>query len=235
LIAASGGAGIAVVAGGAAMTPILPKILEMGREFLLGKDKEDGKDGDQQTISQDFLVNPKKMLALSLFEFANSGKSDVADFIFNNENPLGEINPNVKNIKDYTNSLSKMNPEQRTAELNSLKKGVTEIALVSTETNLSEKIDKVFLGLNEVLEGKNLEKKEGERDILGELKNNLSARGIINKDGSVTTAVSETSKKEGKEGLKPSSAPASRVGESAPRAEQIEGGANALGAGRAWA
>ena len=159
-----------------------------------------------------------------MFEFANSGKSDVADFIFNKENPLGE------KIKTYANSLSTMNPEQRTAELNILKEEVTKIALASTQPNLSEKIDKVFLGLNEVLEGKNLEKKEGERDILGELKNNLSVKGIINSDVSVTTAVSETSKKEGKEGLKPSSDPASRVGESAPRAEQIEG---ALGAVRA--
>ena len=232
LIAASGGAGIAVMAGGAAMTPILPKILEMGKEFLLGEDKKDGKDGDLQTISQDSLVKPIKMLALSLFEFANSGKSELADLIFNKENPPGEINPYVKNIKDYTNSLSTMNPELRTTELNSLKEEVTKIALVSTEPNLSEKIKAVFVGLsevlegkslNEVLEGKNPEKKEGDRDILGELKKNLSVKGIINSDVSVTTAVSKTSKIDEKEGLKPSSAPASRVGESAPRANLIEG------------
>jgi hypothetical protein len=226
LIAASGGAGIAVMAGGAAMTPILPKILEMGKEFLLGEDKKDGKDGDLQTISQDSLVNPIKMLALSLFEFANSGKSELADLIFNKENPLGEINPYVKNIKDYTGSLSTMDLDQRAIELVSLRVEVKKIALASTQPNLSEKIDAVFVGLSEVLEGKNLEKKEGERDILGELKKNLSARGIINKDGSVTIMESETSKKKGEEGKEvPSPAPASRGEEnkSAPRAEPIKG------------
>lgn len=242
IAAASGGAGIAALAGGAAMAPILPKILEMGKEFLLGKDL---KDGDQQTISQDSLEKdfPKKMLALSLFEFAESGKSTTADLIFNNENPVTE------KIKNYTNSLSTMNSEQRAIELVSLRDEVTKIALASTQPNLSEKIEAVFLGLNEVLEGKNPEKKEGDRDILDELKKNLSVRGIINKDGSVTTMASETLKKEGKKGEEeievkevkevkegslgslgkevPSPAPASRGVESAPRAEQIER-ANAL-------
>ena len=237
LIAGSGGAAIPVLAGGVAMVPILPEILKKGREFLLGKDKEDGKDDDQQIGSKDFLQKelPKKMLALSLFEFANSGKTAIADFIFKKEDPLEEINP-LKNIKDYTDSLSKMSPELRTAELNSLKEEVTKMALASIQPNLSEKIDKVFLGLNEVLEGKNLEKKEGERDILGELKNNLSVKGIINSDVSVTTAVSETSKKEGKEGKEgkevPSPAPASRGVESAPRANLIEGAEALASAGR---
>jgi hypothetical protein len=240
IAAASGGAGIAALAGGAAMAPILPKILEMGKEFLLGKDL---KDGNQQTISQDSLEKdfPKKMLALSLFEFAESGKSTTADLIFNNENPVTE------KIKNYTNSLSTMNPEQRTAELNSLRDEVTKIALASTQPNLSEKIDKVFLGLNEVLEGRNSGIKEGEDNFLSELKKNLSVRGIINNDGSVTIMENETSKKEGKKGEEgkegeegkkgeegkvgeegkevPSPAPASRGEEnkSAPRAEPIKG------------
>jgi len=224
LIAVSGGAGIAVVADGVFSAPILPEILNKGKEFLLGKD------GDQQNISQDSLAKdlPKKMLALSLFEFANSDKSDVADIIFSKKNSFAE------KIKDYIDSLSKMSPEQRTAELNSLKEEVTKTALALNQTNLSEKIDAVFVGLNEVLERKNLEKKEGDRDILDELKKNLSVRSIVNSDGSVTTSVSETSKvlkKEGKEGKEgnegnegstPSSASASRVGESALRAQQIK-------------
>jgi hypothetical protein len=219
LIAASGGAGIAILAGGAAVTPILPEILKKGKEFLHGKD------GDQQNISQDSLANdlPKKILALSLFEFANSGKSATADYIFNKENPPEEIKPFVGKIKDYMDSLSTISQEQRANELVSLRDEVTKIALASTQPNLFEKIDKVFLGFNEVLEGKNLEKKEG--DILDELKKNLSVRSITNSDGSVTTMVSETSKKKGEEGnggSTPSPNPASRVGESVPRADQIQ-------------
>lgn len=234
LIAASGGAGIAVVAGGAAMAPILPEILKKGREFLLGKDKEDGKDGDQQTIPQDFFTKdfPKKMLAVSLLEIANSGKNLVADFIFSKESPFAE------KIKAYTDSLSKMTPDERGVELNSLKEEVTKIASnqasnqASTQPDLSKKIDGIFAGLKEVLEGKSSEKKEGEkegeRNILGELKKNLSTRNILNEDGSVTTAVSETKKKgvDGSEagastGDRPSTAPASR-NDPKPRAEPAQ-------------
>ena len=230
-IGASGGAGFALLAGGAGMLPILPKLIEKGKElFGMG----DGQQNIAQADSQKDL--PKKILAVSLLEIANSGKSLVADFIFSKKNPFEET------IKAYTDSLSKMNPDQRNAELDNLRNEVKNLASnqasnqASTKLDLSEKIDGIFEGLKEVLGVKSSEKKEGEkegeRDILGELKTNLSVRGILNSDGSVTTAVSETQKKEGGnkgkkiEGVSkennPSTAPASRTDGSGPRGEQVQ-------------
>ena len=232
-IGASGGAGFALLAGGAGMLPVLPQLIEEGKKlFGMG-------DGQQNIAQNDSEDLPKKMLAVSLLEIANSGKSELADFIFSKESPFAE------KIKSYTNNLSSMAPDQRNAELDNLRNEVKNLASnqasnqPSTKPDLSEKIDGIFEGLKEVLEGKSPEKKEGEkegeRDILGELKTNLSVRGILNSDGSVTTAVSETQKKEGgdkgkksenKDGLskedKPSSAPASRRDDERPRAELVQ-------------
>ena len=223
-IGASGGAGFALLAGGAGMLPVLPQLIEKGKELF-------GMGDGQQQISQANSENdlPKKMLAVSLLEIANSGKSLVADLFFSKKNPFAE------KIKAYTDSLSEMEQGQRDVELNSLKEVVTNLASnqasnqASTKLDLSEKIDGIFAGLKEVLGVKSSEKKEGERDILGELKNNLSVRGILNSDGSVTTAVSETQKKssdrvgaEASNGDAPSSAPASRTDGSGPRAEPAQ-------------
>ena len=238
LIGASGGAGFALLAGGAGMLPVLPQLIEEGKKlFGMGDDKQSNAQTD---LEKDL---PKKMLAASLLEIANSGKSLVADFIFSKESPIAE------KIKSYTDSLFTMEPDKRNAELDNLKKEVTNLASnqpstqPSTKPDLSEKIDGIFAGLKEVLEGKSSEKKEGEkegeRDILGELKKNLSVRGFFNSDGSVTTletSESETQKKEGgdkgeksenKDGVskedKPSPAPASRGDGLGPRANLIEG------------
>ena len=233
-IGASGGAGFALLAGGAGMLPVLPQLIEEGKKlFGMGDDKQSNAQTD---LEKDL---PKKMLAASLLEIANSGKSLVADFIFSKESPIAE------KIKSYTDSLSKMTPDQRNAELDNLRNEVTNLASnqPSTKPDLSKKIDGIFEGLKEVLEGKSSEKKEGEkegeRDILGELKKNLSVRGFFNSDGSVTTletSESETQKKEGgdkgeksenKDGVskedKPSPAPASRGDGLGPRANLIEG------------
>ena len=223
LIGASGGAGFALLAGGVGMLPVLPQLIEEGKKLF-------GMSDGQQNIAQNDSENlPKKMLAVSLLEIANSGKSEFADLIFSNESRFAE------KIKSYTDSLSKMEQGQRDDELKSLREVVTNLASnqASTQPDLSKKIDGIFEGLKEVLEGKSSEKKEGEkegeRDILGELKTNLSVRGILNSDRSVTTAVSETQKERGdrvgaeaSNGDAPSTAPASRGDDERPRAEPAQ-------------
>jgi len=222
-IGASGGAGFALLAGGAGMLPVLPQLIEEGKKlFGMG-------DGQQNIAQNDSEDLPKKMLAVSLLEIANSGKSELADFIFSKESPFAE------KIKSYTNNLSSMAPDQRNAELDNLRNEVKNLASnqASTQPDLSKKIDGIFEVLKEVLEGKSPEKKEGEkegeRDILGELKTNLSVRGILNSDRSVTTAVSETQKERGdrvgaeaSNGDGPSTAPASRADGLRPRAELVQ-------------
>ena len=223
-IGASGGAGFALLAGGAGMLPVLPQLIEEGKK-LFGI--VDGQQNIAQNDSEKDL--PKKMLAVSLLDIANSGKSEFADFIFSKESPFAE------KIKSYTDSLSKMEQGRRDVELNSLREVVINLASnqasnqASTQPDLSKKIDGIFEGLKEVLEGKSPEKKEGERDILGELKKNLSVRGILNSDRSVTTAVSETQKERGdrvgaeaSNGDGPSTAPASRADGLRPRAELVQ-------------
>ena len=223
-IGASGGGALAAFAGGAALLPVLPKLIEEGKKiFGMGDDKQDIAQPDSEKDS------PRKFIAVSLLEIAKSGKSEFGDLIFNKENPFSE------KIKNYTDSLSKMTPDQRNAELDNLRNEVTNLASnqPSTKPDLSEKINGIFEGLKEVLGVKSPEKKEGEkegeRDILGELKTNLSVRGILNSDRSVTTAVNETQKKSSDRGGAgdltgdgPSTAPASRADGLRPRAELVQ-------------